>query len=160
MLATGAADNLELNITGTDLRPVADDQARLRVYHASPDAGAVDVGIEGQEENLFEGVDFRNATDYIVLDAGDYPLEVRPGDEDLTVALQSDATLEEGMTYDLVVIGRPEDQTLALLVLTAPVTIQTGEVATPEAVADEASVAETVVPDAIEDGEVSPTPGA
>jgi hypothetical protein len=159
MLATGAADNLELNITGTDLRPLAEGQARLRVFHASPDAGVVDIGVEGQEENLFEGVDFRAATDYIVVDAGDYPLEVRPGGEDLTVALQSDATLEAGVTYDLIVMGRPEDQTLTLLALMAPVEIQTGEVATPDAVEDDASVAETVVPEPIDDAEASPTPG-
>lgn len=160
MLATGAADNLELNITGTDLRPVAEGQARLRVYHASPNAGAVDIGVEGQEENLFEGVDFRGATDYIILDAGAYPIEVRPGGEDLTVALQSEATLDEGVTYDLIVIGRPDDQTLALLPLLAPVAIQTGEVATPETVEEEGSVAATVVPEAIEDEDAAATPGA
>ncbi len=160
MLATGAADNLELNITGTDLRPVAEGQARLRVYHASPNAGAVDIGVEGQEENLFEGVEFRGATDYIILDAGAYPIEVRPGGEDLTVALQSEATLDEGVTYDLIVIGRPDDQTLALLPLLAPVAIQTGEVATPETVEKEGSVAATVVPEAIEDEDASATPGA
>ena len=158
MLATGAADNLELTITGTDLRPLAEGQARLRVIHASPDAGVIDVGVEGQEENLFEGVDFRNATDYIVLDAGDYPIEVRPGGEDLTVALQSNATLEAGVTYDLVALGRPDDQTLALLVLTAPVAIQTGDVATPETVDGELPIAETVVPEAIEDADASATP--
>lgn len=160
MLATGAADNLELNITGTDLRPVAEGQARLRVYHASPNAGTVDIGVEGQEENLFEGVEFRGATDYIILDAGAYPIEVRPGGEDLTVALQSEATLDEGVTYDLIVIGRPDDQTLALLPLLAPVAIQTGEVATPETVEEEGSVAATVVPEAIEDEDASATPGA
>ena len=160
MLATGAADNLELNITGTDLRPVAEGQARLRVYHASPDAGAVDVGVAGQEENLFEGVDFRTATEYIVLDAGDYPIEVRPGGEDLTVALQADVPVDEGVTYDLIVIGRPDDQTLALLPLLAPVAIQTGEVATPEAVEEDGSVAATVVPEAIEDDDAAATPGA
>ena len=158
MLANGAADDLELSITGTDLRPVAEGQSRLRVIHASPDAGAVDIGVEGQEENLFEGVDFRGATDYIVVDAGDYPIEVRPGGEDLTVALQSDATLEAGVTYDLVALGRPDDQTLALLALTAPVAIQTGDVATPETVDEEGSVAATVVPEAIEDADASATP--
>ena len=158
MLATGAADNLELTITGTDLRPLADGQTRARVIHASPDAGVVDVGVEGQEENLFEGVDFRDATDYIVVDAGDYPIEVRPGGEDLTVALQADVALEEGTTYDLVVVGRPDDQTLALLALMAPVEIQTGEVATPDTVEEEGSVAATVVPEAIVDAEGTATP--
>ena len=158
ILVTGAGDDLEATITGTDLRPLAQGQARLRVINASPDAGAFDVGIAGDEENLFEGVDFRDATDYVVLDAGDYSLEVRPGGEDMTVALQSDATLEEGVTYDLVALGRPDDQTLTLLALTAPVEIQTGDVATPEAAADDAAIAETVVPEAIEDVEASPTP--
>jgi hypothetical protein len=76
----------------------------------------------------------------------------------MTVALQSDATLEEGVTYDLVALGRPDDQTLTLLALTAPVEIQTGDVATPEAAAEDAAIAETVVPEAIEDVEASPTP--
>jgi hypothetical protein len=158
ILVTGAGDDLEATITGTDLRPVAQGQARLRVINASPDAGAFDVGIEGSEENLFEGIDFRDVTDYIVLDAGEYALEVRPGGEDMTVALQSDATLEEGVTYDLIALGRPDDQTLTLLALMAPVAIQTGDVATPEAADDDAAIAETVVPEAIEDIEASPTP--
>src|SRR5215207_3395569 len=158
MLVTGAGDDLELTITGTDLRPLAQGQARLRIIHASPDADAFDVGVEGSEENLFEGINFRDATDYVVLDAGEYQFEVRPGGEDMTVALQSDATLEEGVTYDLIALGRPDDQTLTLLALMAPVAIQTGDVATPEAASDDAAIAETVVPQAIEDVDASPTP--
>ncbi len=158
ILVTGAGDDLEATITGTDLRPLAQGQARLRVINASPDAGPIDIGVQGSEDNLFEGVDFRDATDYIVLDAGDYALEVRPGGEDMTVALESEATLEEGVTYDLIALGRPDDQTLTLLALMAPVAIQTGEVATPEAADADAALAETVVPEAIEEVEVSPTP--
>jgi hypothetical protein len=158
ILTTGEGEDLALTITGTDLRPVAAGQARLSVIHASPDAGAVDIGVEGMEANLFEGVDFGAATDYIILDAADYALEVRPGGEDMTVALQSDATLSEGVVYDLVALGRTADQSLELLALTADVPIQTGEVATPEATSGDEPVAETVVPEAIEDVEVSPTP--
>src|SRR5215204_410447 len=158
ILVTGGGDDLEATITGTDLRPLAQGQARLRVINASPDAGPIDIGVQGSEDNLFEGVDFRDATDYVVLDAGDYALEARPGGEDMTVALETDATFEEGVTYDLVALGRPEDQTLTLLTLMAEVPIQTGDVATPEATSDEGAVAATVVPEAIEDVEVSPTP--
>src|SRR5215213_8734815 len=158
ILVTGTGDDLEATITGTDLRPLAQGQARLRVINASPDAGPIDIGVQGSEDNLFEGVDFRDATDYIVLDAGDYALEVRPGGEDMTVALESDATFEEGVTYDLIALGRPDDQTLTLLALMAEVPIQTGEVATPEAADADAAIAETVVPEAIEEVEASPTP--
>jgi hypothetical protein len=76
----------------------------------------------------------------------------------MTVALQSDATLEEGVTYDLIAVGRPEDQTLTLLTLLAQVPLQTGESATPEAAPGQNAPAATVVPEAIEDVEVSPTP--
>jgi hypothetical protein len=48
------------------------------------------------------------------------------------------------VTYDLVALGRPDDQALTLLAVTAEVPIQTGDVVTPEA--------------ASEDVEVSPTP--
>jgi hypothetical protein len=158
ILVTGGGDDLDLTVTGTDLRPLPQGQARLRVIHASPDADAFDMGIAGSEENLFEGINFGDATDYVVLDAGDYSLEVRPGGEDMTVALETDATFEEGVTYDLIALGRADDQTLTLLALMAPVEIQTGDVATPEAASEDAAIAATVVPEAIEDVEASPTP--
>ncbi len=160
ILATGAGEELELTITGVDLRPVAAGQARVRVIHASPDAGAVDIGIEGDEANLFEGIDYRVATNYLIVDAGDYPIEVRPGGEDMTVALQSDATFEEGVVYDLIAIGRPADRSLELLALTATVPIQTGEVATPEATAEGAAMPETVVPATIEETTPVATPAS
>ena len=158
ILVTGGGDDLEATITGTDLRPLARGRRGCASFTPRLTPAPFDIGVEGSEENLFEGVDFREATDYVVLDAGDYALEVRPGGEDMTVALQSDATFEEGVTYDLIAVGRPEDQTLTLLTLMAEVPIQTGDMATPEAASDDAAMAETVVPEAIEDVEVSPTP--
>jgi hypothetical protein len=155
---TGTGDDLGLLITGTDLRPVADGQARLRVIHASPDAGAVNIGLTGQDENLYEGIDFGATTNYIIVDAGDYPIEVRPGGDDMTAALQADATIEEGIVYDLVALGRPDDRTLTLLVLTAPAEIRTGAIATPQAVDGDAPLAETVIPETIENDSTVATP--
>ena len=145
----GGGTDLAFSITGVDLRPVAEDQARLRVIHASPDAGAVDIGIEGNDENLFGGLDFGASSEYVILDAGEYSLEVRPGGDDMTVALRSDVTLEAGMVYDLVAIGRPDDRSLALLVLSAPVAIQVGEMATPVAVTGDEPLSPTVAPETL-----------
>jgi hypothetical protein len=158
IVLTGTGEDLGLVITGTDLRPVAAGQSRLRVIHGSPDAGGVNIGLTGQDENLYEGIDFGAATDYIILDAGEYPIEVRPGGDDMTVALQADATLEEGMVYDLVALGRPDDRSLSLLVLTAPAEIRTGDIATPEAVSADTPLAETVTPETIENDEMVATP--
>lgn len=158
IVLNGAGDDLGLMITGVDLRPVAAGQARLRVIHASPDAGGVNIGLTGQDENIYEGVDFGDATEYIILDAGDYPIEVRPGGDDMTVALQANATVEEGTVYDLVALGRPDDRSLTLLVLTAPAEIQTGAIATPESETADAPLAETVTPETIENDEMVATP--
>ena len=58
----------------------------------------------------------------------------------------------------MLALQRADDQTLTLLALMAPVEIQTGDVATPEAASEDAAIAATVVPEAIEDVEASPTP--
>ena len=156
ILVQGSGTDLGFNITGVDLRPVAEGQARLRVIHASPDAGAVNIGVEGDDANLFEGVDFGSATDYVILDAGDYPIEVRPGSDDMTVALRSETTLDAATVYDLVAIGRPDDRSLNLLVLTAPVAIQTGEMATPVALTGDEPLAGTVQPETLTDATATP----
>jgi hypothetical protein len=71
-----------------------------------------------------------------VVDHGDEQMQVRPSGDNMTVALQRDITLNEGVTYDLILIGRSDDRSLKLLALTVPVEIQTGEVATPAAVSE------------------------
>ena len=97
ILPTGEGDELELTMTGIDLRPLPENQARLRVVHASPDAGNVDVAVS-DGPLLFGDVEFREATDYAVVDAGTYTIDVRPAGED-TVALRTD--LEPGSGHDL-----------------------------------------------------------
>ena len=53
-----------------------DGQARIRVVHASPDAPAVDVLVNGQV--AFQNVAFSEITDYAGLDAGTYSVQVVP----------------------------------------------------------------------------------
>lgn len=131
VIATGTLDDLELNTAEADLSPMPETQARLRVVHAAADVEGVDVAI-AEGETLFEGVDFRDTSDYVVIDAGSYALELRPGGEE-TVALRTDVTLESGMVYDAIAIGRASDQSLALLVLASPAGVRSGAVATPAA---------------------------
>src|SRR5215213_789252 len=160
ILVTGAENDLALTTTGTDLRPLAGGQARLRVIHAAPDAGAIDLGVEGQDETLFDDIDFRTATNYAVVDAGEYGLEVRPAGEDLTITLPSEATFTEGVVYDLIALGRADDASLELLALTVPVPLQTGDVATPNAAPGDAPLAETVLSETVDDLAPSPTPAS
>lgn len=129
IVATGALDDIKATKVEVDLTPLPEGQARIRVIHASPDAGKVSV-VVAQGPTLFDGVSFRDATNYQVVDAGDYKLQVKTGDD--TIALAADATLEAGQVYDAVAVGRADDNTLALLLLTAPASVREGGVATPE----------------------------
>ena len=58
----------------------AQGQAMVRVMHASPDAPAVDVYVNGNE--AFSNLAFPNASDYASLDPGSYAVEVFPASAD------------------------------------------------------------------------------
>lgn len=151
IIATGEGDDVEITTAKLDLTPVADGQARIRVIHASPDAGGVNVTI-ADGPTLFEGVDFRDVTDNQTIDARSYVLQVIKDD---TVALTGDLAVETGMVYDVLVIGRNDDGTLALLILPAPAQVREGEIASPEAQGTvETGTAEaTVIDTTVEPGE-------
>ncbi|MFD1632367.1 DUF4397 domain-containing protein [Haloplanus ruber] len=54
----------------------ADDTARVRLVHASPDAPAVDVTLASNGDTLFDGVAYGDSG-YVEVPAGEYTLEVR-----------------------------------------------------------------------------------
>lgn len=60
--------------SGTALAADEGETAGLRVAHASPDAPAVDVFVDG--ERAIEGLSFRSVTEYAELPAGDRTVEV------------------------------------------------------------------------------------
>lgn len=131
IVAMGDPDDVSGEVMRLDLSPLPSGQARVRVVHASPDAGDLDVAI-AQGEMLFEGVSFKDRPPYKILDAGTVTLQVRKAGEQ-TVLLESEVTFEAGHVYDIITIGRVADQSLAFLVLSAPVPIQEGGIATPGA---------------------------
>ncbi|HXG89328.1 MAG TPA: DUF4397 domain-containing protein [Vicinamibacterales bacterium] len=81
-------------------------KARVRVVHASGDAGEVDVYVVGRTDKLFEGVDFQSVTDYQEIDPVSGSLEVRPEGEANAMLTVPNVRLEAGKTYTVVVIGR------------------------------------------------------
>ena len=78
-----------------------EEAARLRVVHASPDAPAIDVCIEGAR--AFEGTSFADATGYAELPANNYGVRVTPTgagcdsagvlDAELPLAADTDTTI-------------------------------------------------------------------
>lgn len=161
VVVSGEGEELEATTSEINLTPLPENQARLRIVHASPDVENIDVGI-AEGPTLVEDVERGDASAYAVVDAGAYTIEVRPAGEE-TVALQTDAQLEPGVTYDALAIGRADDQSLDLLILPSQGSVREGGLATPGAAVETTpGSVDTVTPvgtptngetDAVEGGE-------
>ncbi|KIL47488.1 DUF4397 domain-containing protein [Jeotgalibacillus campisalis] len=79
---------------------LADDhkgEGWVRVLHASPDAPAVDVYVNG--EAVVEGADFKAYTDYLALPAGEHEVEIYPAGDQETAVISETLTVEAGSYY-------------------------------------------------------------
>ncbi|SEO97518.1 Tat (twin-arginine translocation) pathway signal sequence [Halogranum amylolyticum] len=101
-------------VLADDATKPADDTAKVRLVHASPDAPAVDVTVKGADLTLFDDVEFGERSDYVEVPAGDYTLEVRGATDcdDGDVVATFDVTVEGGMAYTAFATGylTPDDE--------------------------------------------------
>ena len=84
-----------------------DGEAAVSVVHLSPDAGNVDVTVEGSDVVLADNLSYQNASDYLTVPEGDYTVEVRmDGDEEGSNILETfDVTVEGGTAYSAIALG-------------------------------------------------------
>ena len=108
VLATGF-----VNVTGVQgftLRPLVDDLtpaagAKIRVIHASPDAPAVDVLVNG---DIFAGladVPYFTASDYVEVPAGSYDISINVADTTTTVIDLPTTALAAGSIYTAIAVN-------------------------------------------------------
>lgn len=103
----GTADDKPiLRVVSDEIKPTEEGKARVRFIHAAPDLGEVDVGVAGQKDALFDGVNFANEAGYKDVDPVSTTLEIRPDDKPTTLARLPNTKLEAGKTYTIVVAGR------------------------------------------------------
>jgi hypothetical protein len=100
----GEAASLRV-VTDRNVLPDA-GKARLRVVHASRDAGEFDVFALGRQEALFDGVDFQSVTDYLAVDPFVGALELKPDHQSGTMLTIPQIRLDAGKSYTLIVVGR------------------------------------------------------
>lgn len=74
--------------------------ARVRVVHASPDAPAVDVWVEGSI--AFENVAFEDITDFVEVPADTYNVQVVPTGTTMPVVIEADLELSAATDYTVV----------------------------------------------------------
>ena len=101
-----ANGNPTLYVYDDDLVPPSSGKAKVRVIHASADAGEVDVYAKEGNKKLFGGVNALSETSYSEFDPMSGTLEVRPGGKNNAVLTIPNARFQAGNTYTVVVTGK------------------------------------------------------
>jgi hypothetical protein len=81
----------------------ADGKAQVRVVHASPDAPAVDVWVNGAV--AFSNAPFKGITNYAQLDPDTYNVQVTPTGATTPVVIEADLSLAADTDYTVVAVG-------------------------------------------------------
>jgi hypothetical protein len=164
IMVTGLKNDLQATIAGVDLRALPENQARVRVVHASPDLEAIDVSLSDGSVP-FQAIDYRTQSGYVVFNAGTYSFQLRESGSNTFLLEAQNVEIKPATVYDIIVMGQSEAGTLQMVVLEAPANVLAGQSATPvpatPATASEATPAETVTPVlAVASTPVTVTPGA
>ncbi|MDQ3461171.1 MAG: DUF4397 domain-containing protein [Deinococcota bacterium] len=130
--AVGYEESLEARVYRDNLRPFPPaNGASLRVLHALPGAGAVDLAVRGGDL-LVEGLDFAQVSEYFFVAAGDYDLDARAaGGDEVALALDG-VEIRAGHVYTLFAIEEGESAADAIMTEDAPdgTPAPAGEIAT------------------------------
>jgi len=82
----------------------AEGQARVRVIHASPDAPAVDVWVNGAP--AFKNAPFKGITPYTELAGGNYDVQVVPAGATTPVVIKGTLGFGAGKDYSVIALGK------------------------------------------------------
>lgn len=128
LAAEGAAEPLTAWLAGVDLTPLPENQARVRVVHASPDTEPIDVAVAGGP-TPFDAIQYGSQSGYVAFDAGTYTFQLRLNDGNTLLLEAPEVQLQPGMVYDVYAIGQSENGTLQMMVLATQAEIQRGALA-------------------------------
>jgi len=118
--AVGPVASIKPQVIVDNLSAPAAGQAKVRVYHFSPDAPAVDVKL-ANGTTLISNLAFPDASDYLEVLAGTYDLQVTPAGGDAVVINLAGTRVEAGQIYSVFATNFVANITPQLAV-TAPVT--------------------------------------
>ena len=104
VVAVGQLVNIEpLVLVDNNSTPAA-GKAHVRFVHASPDAPAVDIAVQGGPV-LFSNVSFKGVGDYLPVDAGTYDLEVRLAGTETVALSVPGVALADQTVYTIFAMG-------------------------------------------------------
>jgi hypothetical protein len=104
VVAVGKLADIKAEVVMDNLSAIESGKARLRVFHGSPDAPAVDVAVTGGPV-LVSNLSFPNASDNLDVAAGTYDVEVRPAGTTTAALSAPGVSLQEGKLYTVYALG-------------------------------------------------------
>jgi hypothetical protein len=99
-------NRISVRVINDNLVPTSADKAEIRVIHASPDAGDVDLVAKQNNTKLFSSVGMGSSTSYSDVDPMTGNLEVRAKGQEKTLATVPNTKLDKGKMYTIVVAGK------------------------------------------------------
>lgn len=131
IVASGSGDEFDGHVFEVDLAPLTENEARVRAIHLGSDVGDVDVAIAGGPV-LFEDLAAGDGSDYAVVDAGSFDIEVRATDDEDLAIVTDGLTVAGATVYDIIAFGSAEDGSLQLLPVETPLLAGGADTATPD----------------------------
>lgn len=112
----GSAQRVGAVLFPMDRSELVEDRARIRIVHASPDAGPLDP-IVANGDQLFPKVEFQQSTEYAEVPLGVFPMAMLFSDSKAVALDLPDLVLEPGTVTDLYILGRLSDGTIQPLIV-------------------------------------------
>ncbi|MDQ0245448.1 hypothetical protein J2S09_003025 [Bacillus fengqiuensis] len=113
VVAANTLQQLELEVLKDDME-VANGKAKIRVSHFSPDAPAVNVGLQGGDV-LFNNLAFKQTSDYKELEPNIYDLAIATADGQQQILDLSDTELAENTIYNVLAINTADNLEVLML---------------------------------------------
>jgi hypothetical protein len=98
-------DKASLHVVSDNITAPPADKAQVRVIHASPDAGEIDVVEKQGNKTLFSGANFQRGTGYMDVDPMRTTLEVKQEGQEQAIVTLPNANFEKGKFYTIVLTG-------------------------------------------------------
>jgi len=100
-------DDLNLRVLDDGLKPVTSGKARTRFINGMAGDTDVDLFVRGQNDALFDGVNFKTEAGWKEVDPTSGTLVVKPDNKNSTLATLPATKLEAGKSYTFVLVGKP-----------------------------------------------------
>lgn len=113
LAAVGKLANIQAKLISDNLNTPGQGKTKVRAYHFSPNAPAVNVGVK-DGSTLVRGLSFPNATDYITADSGRLNLVVQDAGNNALVTEIPNVNLTSNSVQSVFVFGLAGNETPAL----------------------------------------------